>query len=126
MAESGSVEIKAFVPAKDFELSKCFYQDLGFNLSWVSDELAYFSLENCSFFLQNFYVREHAESFMMQLLVADLDAWWMQVQAANLGEKYGVHLSSPELRPWGIRDFVLIDPSGVLWRIAQKPAAEPA
>ena len=26
-------EIKAFVPAKDFELSKRFYQDLGFTIA---------------------------------------------------------------------------------------------
>ena len=25
----------------------------------------------------------------------------------------------PEQRPWKMRDFVLIDPSGVLWRIAE-------
>ena len=33
MEELESVEIKAFVPAKDFELSKKFYQDLGFTMA---------------------------------------------------------------------------------------------
>ena len=29
-----AIELKAHVPAKDFEISKQFYQDLGFNLCW--------------------------------------------------------------------------------------------
>ncbi len=35
-----TVEIKAFVPARDFELSKRFYEDLGFSVAWSSDDLA--------------------------------------------------------------------------------------
>ena len=36
-----TVEVKAFVPARDFALSKQFYQDLGFELAWSDDDLAY-------------------------------------------------------------------------------------
>jgi predicted lactoylglutathione lyase len=36
-----TVEAKAFVPARDFALSKQFYQDLGFDLAWSDDHLAY-------------------------------------------------------------------------------------
>jgi uncharacterized glyoxalase superfamily protein PhnB len=35
-------------------------------------------------------------------------------------EKYGIRAEPPEDRPWKMRDFVLFDPSGVLWRIAQE------
>lgn len=38
-----TIELKAFVPAQDFALSKQFYQDLGFHIPWSSDELAYLS-----------------------------------------------------------------------------------
>ena len=38
MSNMTAVELKAFVPAKDFELSKRFYEDLGFSLAWDSDE----------------------------------------------------------------------------------------
>jgi hypothetical protein len=34
-------EIKAYVPARDFALSKQFYEDLGFTIVWSSDDLAY-------------------------------------------------------------------------------------
>jgi len=70
-----TVEIKAFVPARDFELSKRFYQDLGFVMASDSDGIAYFH--------------------------------------------HGVKVTPVEQQPWRMRDFVVMDPSGVLWRIAQ-------
>ena len=114
-----TVEIKAFVPARDFELSKQFYRDLGFAIPWSSDDLAYLHAGDCSFLLQKFFVAEHAGNFMMHLLVADVDAWWAHVQAQRLAERYGVRALPPEDRPWAIRDFVLDDPTGVMWRIGQ-------
>ena len=41
MRDLTAIEIKAFVPAKDFDLSKRFYQDLGFTVAWSSEGLAY-------------------------------------------------------------------------------------
>ena len=52
-----SVEAKAFVPAQDFELSKQFYQDLGFSVLWSTTELAYLRHGASSFLLQNFFVK---------------------------------------------------------------------
>ncbi len=54
MTDLGTVERKAFVPAKDFALSKQFYEDLGFQIPWSSDELAYLHHGNCTFLLQHF------------------------------------------------------------------------
>src|SRR5581483_5752190 len=96
---------------------KRFYQDLGFNLGWSSDQLAYLHHGNSSFLLQNFYVKEHADNFMMHLLVENVEAWWTHVQGNGLAAKYGVKVDPPEDRPWGIRDFVVVDLTGVLWRI---------
>ena len=119
MSELETVEIKAFVPARDFALSKQFYQDLGFELAWSSENMAYLHHGNCSFLLQDFYVREHADNFMMHLLVTDVDAWWRHVEAKGIASKYNVKAEAPEDRPWGLRDFILVDPTGVLWRIGQ-------
>ena len=85
MGELVTIEAKAFVPAKDFIRSKQFYQDLGFEVVWSSDDLA----------------------------------WWGHVQAQGLIDKYGVWAEPPADRSWGIRDFVIVDPTGVLWRIGQ-------
>lgn len=119
MANFTVVEIKAFVPARDFALSKRFYADLGFTLASSDDDIAYFHHGDTSFLLQNFYDETHARNFMMHLLVEDVDAWRRQVDDAGLAATYGVQVSAVERRPWRMRDFTLTDPTGVLWRIAQ-------
>ena len=119
MSNMTTIEAKAFVPSRDFALSKRFYQDLGFNLAWSSEDLACFRQGNASFLLQNFYVSEHADNFMMHMLVEDVESWWRHVSAQQLGTKYGVRITPPDDRPWGIRDFTVDDPTGVLWRIGQ-------
>ncbi|MFD1121102.1 VOC family protein [Methylophilus flavus] len=112
-------EIKAFVPSKDFELSKQFYQDIGFTMASEGGGIAYFHFGNSSFLLQNFCAEGLAENFMMHLLVEDVDAWWQKVEQSGVINKYGVKLWPIELQPWKMRDFCITDPSGVLWRIGQ-------
>ncbi|QNK02407.1 VOC family protein [Dyella telluris] len=119
MQDLATVEIKAFVPARDYALSQAFYRDLGFEEGWSDSELTYFRHGDTSFLLQNFYVKELAGNFMMHLLVANVDAWWAHVQASGVIARYGVRSVPPRDQPWRIRDFVLTDPSGVLWRIGQ-------
>ena len=114
-----AVEIKAFVPAKDFALSRRFYQDIGFELASDSEGIAYFKHGGVSFLLQDFYAEGLANNLMMHLLVEDVDAWRTQIVEANIAAKYGVKVTDIQQQPWRMRDFVLIDPSGVLWRIAQ-------
>lgn len=113
------VEIKAFVPARDFALSRRFYQDLGFELASNSDGVAYFHHGDASFLLQDYYVEALAKNLMMHLLVEDVDAWWARIQALDIAGSYGVKVGALEQQPWRMKDFVLIDPSGVMWRIAQ-------
>ena len=112
-------EIKAFVPAKDFEISKQFYKDLGFTMASEGGGVAYFHFEHVSFLLQDFCVASLAENFMMHILVEDVDAWRNHVQASGIASKYGVRVTEIESQPWRMRDFCLSDPSGVLWRIGQ-------
>jgi catechol 2,3-dioxygenase-like lactoylglutathione lyase family enzyme len=119
MRNMTTIEAKAFVPSRDFALSKRFYQDLGFDLAWSSEDLAYFRHGKSSFLLQNFYNKEHAGNFMMHLLVEDVEAWWGHVHATGLAAKYGVQVEPPADRSWGLRDFIVVDPTGVLWRIGQ-------
>jgi uncharacterized glyoxalase superfamily protein PhnB len=95
------------------------HADLGFTIAWSTDDLAYVRHGNASFLLQNFYVAEHAGNFMMHLQVEDVDAWWRHVERQGLASKYVVTAEPPADRSWGMRDFVLVDPTGVLWRIAQ-------
>ncbi len=112
-------EIKAFVPAKNFEISKGFYRDIGFRMASEGGGVAYFSLDHTSFLLQDFCAESFAENFMMHMLVMDVEAWWNRINESGVATKYGVKLSNIESQPWRMRDFCLTDPSGVLWRIGQ-------
>ena len=112
-------EIKAFVPAKDFELSKRFYQGLGFTMASEGGGVAYFHFGHVSFLLQDFCAESLAENFMMHILVEDVNAWWNHVQKSGVLTKYGVRVTALEDQSWRMRDFCLYDPSGVLWRIGQ-------
>lgn len=114
-----TVEIKAFVPARDLELSLAFYKAIGFEIPFSDETLAYVRHGETSFLLQKFYVPEHASNFMMHMLVENVDDWHASVLASEVVRKFGVRLGKPEDRPWRIRDFVLTDPTGVLWRIGQ-------
>jgi len=117
--------IRAFVPAKDFDVSKRFYQQLGFTIDRIFPDGTggILSHGNSTFILQTFYVKEHAENTMMQLIVNDIDAWWRRLEAAQLPATFGVPAPKPpQMQPWGLVVSYVIDPSGVLWHIAQAPA----
>lgn len=86
-----TTEIKAFVPAIDFELSQQFCLALGFEIAWVEGGLAYLHHGDTSFLLQDF----------------------------NQPAFFGARVDEPKDQPWGMRDFALFDPSNVLWRVAQ-------
>jgi hypothetical protein len=47
-----------------------------------------------AFLLQNFYVKEHAENFMMQIMVENADDWWEHIKSVGLAEKYKLPASS--------------------------------
>ena len=81
--------LRPFVPAKDFE--RC-----------VS------------------YVEEHAGNFMMQLLVENIEPWWERIAALDLATRYGVRPpTAPAVQPWGLKVSYVVDPTGVLWHIAE-------
>ena len=117
------IAVKAFVPARDFELSKQFYQAIGFTLDWTNANLAGLHHGATTFFLQKFYVQNHAENFLMQLQVENVDDWHAHLETERIHERFGVRIDAPENQPWGMRDFNLFDPSGVLWRVSQLIAA---
>jgi hypothetical protein len=123
---TGTEEARPFLPARDFGLSKRFYENLGF-ASLLDGEVAIFGVGATSFILQNYYQKDWAENFMMQLVVDDLDAWWRHVEALDLPGRFGVPPPRPPaMQPWGLRIAYVIDPSGVLWHFAQRMAADPA
>lgn len=120
MIPSGTEFARPFVPARDFAVSKRFYQTLGFELL-LDGEVAIFSIGSSSFVLQDYYNKDWAENFMMQLMVDDVEAWWKHVASLELDRQFGVPAPKPPvLQPWGLRISYLVDPSGVLWHVAER------
>lgn len=114
-----AVEVKAFVPAADFALSKEFYLALGFEIPWSSEDLAYVRHGMTSFLLQAFDEPDFIKNFQMHLLVESVDDWHAHVLSTGVALRFGVKIGEPVDQPWAMRDFTLFDPSGVLWRVAQ-------
>jgi uncharacterized glyoxalase superfamily protein PhnB len=107
--------MRPMVPARDFLTSKQFYCDLGFQSKMLTDDLAEMSLGACSFLLQNYYVREWADNFVVHLYVSNVRLWWDRIVAADLAIRYGVKTRAPHRADWGATVAHMIDPAGVLW-----------
>jgi len=123
---SGTEAARAFVPAKDFAVSKAFYEALGFP-KLLDGDVAIFGVGAGAFILQNFYVEQHAGNFVMQLTVDDVDAWWAHIQSLDLVQRFGVRTPRPPaLQPWGLKVAFVFDPAGVLWHVAERRPANPA
>lgn len=83
------------------------------------DGIAYFKAGSCSFLLQDFYEPLHCKNFVMHLLVEDVQSWHDQALTQNLSAEFNVKVTEIVEQPWGMLEFCVTDPSGVLWRIAQ-------
>lgn len=115
---SGAVA-RPFLPAKNFEASRAFYEALGFT-RLLDDEVAIFAVGQTSFILQNYYQKDRAENCMMQLMVVDPDAWWAHIASLDLAARFGVQPPRPPaLQPWGFVVAHVFDPSGVPWHVTQ-------
>jgi len=111
--------LRPFIPAKDFAVSRAFYQDLGAEELWASDDMVLLKLGGSEFYLQAYYVKDWAENTMLFLMVPDLELCWRELQALDLVNRYeGIRWKEPTDYPWGLREIHLIDPAGVLWHFA--------
>jgi hypothetical protein len=122
---SGTELIRPFVPTKDFDLSKRFYEALGFR-KVLDGEVAIFNAGSGGIILQRYYQQEWAHNSMLQLMVDDLDAWWEHITTLDLAKHFGVQPpKAPAMQPWGLRVAYVYDPCGVLWHVAQRRANAP-
>ena len=118
---SGTELVRPFLPTRDLELSKKFYEAVGFQKLLDSSDVAIFRAGSGGFILQRRYHKEWAENCMMQLMVDDLDSWWAHILSLDLPGRFAVQPpKAPALQPWGLRVAYLIDPCGVLWHVAQR------
>lgn len=112
--------VRAFIGAKDYEVSRNFYKDLGFEESAIPGNMCYFKInDTLGFYLQNAYVKDWVDNTMLFLEVESVDDYWNELQKLNLPDKYkGVRLTPIKNLDWG-RECFLHDPSGILWHFGE-------
>ena len=111
--------IRPFIGAQNYEVSRGFYRDLGFEEVVLTHNMALFKTDTLGFYLQDAYVKDWVDNTMIFMEVQDVDQYWDYLIHLNLTEKYkGVKLTPTRQMPWGKECFVH-DPSGILWHFGQ-------
>lgn len=111
-----AISIRPFIGAKDYEVSRSFYRDLGFEEHVISHDMCYFRVnDEVGFYLQDAYVKDWVDNSMIFFEVDDIDRYWNDLKNLDLPAKYpGVRLTPIRREDWGAECF-LHDPSGILW-----------
>jgi hypothetical protein len=117
--EHNAKSIRAFIGAGNFEVSRKFYKDLGFQESVISKDMSYFKVNDLGFYLQDAYVKDWVDNSMIFLEVDDVERYWDELVALDLPSKYkNVRLTPVRVMDWG-KECFLHDPSGILWHFGE-------
>ncbi|KQS35226.1 VOC family protein [Pedobacter sp. Leaf194] len=111
--------IRPFIGAKNFETSRSFYRDLGFEEVTLGDSMSVFKSGEMAFYLQNAYVKDWIDNTMIFMEVDDVDRFYNELLALGLPARYeNVKLSAIKTETWG-KECFLHDPSGILWHFGE-------
>ena len=111
--------IRPFIGSKDFDISKRFYRELGFDEVELGPGMSYFKTENFGFYLQNHYSQDWVDNTMVFMEVDSVERYWSELSKLNLNEKYeNVKLVPIRVEEWG-KECFLHDPSGILWHFGE-------
>jgi hypothetical protein len=114
-----ALSIRPFIGAKNFEISRKFYQDLGFQEAVLGHNFSYFHTEGIGFYLQDAYVKDWIDNSMIFMEVDSVLRYYQELLALNLSSKYeGVRLVPIQTNDWG-KECFLHDPSGILWHFGE-------
>lgn len=111
--------IRPFIGSKDFEISRNFYKDLGFEEVILEPKLSLFKKQEIGFYLQDYYAKDWIDNTMIFIEVSSADDCWEELISLHLTEKYkDVRLVPVRTMDWGKECFVH-DPSGILWHFGE-------
>ena len=111
--------IRPFIGAQNFDISRAFYRDLGFEEVVLSADMSLFKINELGFYLQSGYVKDWIDNTMVFLEVEDVESFYEHLQTLNLPAKYkGARLTPIKTDYWG-KECFLHDPSGILWHFGQ-------
>ena len=111
--------IRTFIGSKNYNISRKFYRDLGFEEITISKKMSYFFMGEFGFYLQDAYVKDWIDNSMIFFEVDNLESTLKYIQSLELTEKYeNVRLSNIVNNDWG-NEFFLHDPCGILWHFGK-------
>ena len=111
--------IRPFIGSKNFEVSRNFYKDLGFEEVVLFQNMSVFKKDELAFYLQDAYVKDWIENTMLFLEVENVEECYRELKNLNLAAKYeNVRLMPIKHEDWGSECF-LIDPAGILWHFGE-------
>ena len=117
--KSNIKSIRPFIGAKNFEESRNFYRDLGFEEKVLFHNMSVFETGNFAFYLQDAYVKDWVDNTMVFLEVGDVAQFWDELLTLDLTNKYkNIKLVTIKTYDWGKECFIH-DPSGILWHIGE-------
>ena len=117
--EHKAISIGPFIGAKNFDISRSFYCDLGFEETVLFHNLSVFKTGQLAFYLQDAYVQDWVDNTMIFLEVDNIDRYWKELSALGLATKYeNVKLTPIKNYDWG-RECFMHDPSGILWHFGE-------
>ncbi len=113
-------DVRPFIPAQDFAISRAFYEALGWKIGWSDEKLALLENGGHSFYLQAWYQKDWAENTMLHITVQDARACYTQIKSVVDSGRYpSARVAEPRLEPYGALVTYVWDPSGVLLHLAQ-------
>ncbi len=117
------IDFKPFVPSNDYEVSKSFYEHIGFKINWDDGEVCEVDTEfGYRFLLLPKNHNNYAHSLMLHFMVNSAQEWYEHFCSIQLTENFkGTKVSVPKLMPWGLIVTHVWDPAGVLLHFAERP-----
>jgi len=113
------LSLEPFVPSgKEFEKSKQFFQELGFNINWQESDYTGFERDGCKFILQRFDDIAFAQNYMLSVKIDNAEAFRKTVLEKKLPEKFGIKIGEVSKQPYGI-EVTIIDIAGVCWHFVE-------
>jgi hypothetical protein len=114
-----AVSIRPFIGAQNFEVSRSFYREVGFEETILFHNMSVFKKGVLAFYLQDAYVKDWIDNTMLFLEVENADEFYNELKSLDLPGKYnGVRLTPVKDFDWG-KECYLHDPSGILWHFGE-------
>ena len=112
------------LPSRDLNETRSFYKSIGFDAWFSGRGNPDYEIVSRGNLVVHFVLSRELKPFENESgcywRVSDADALHKELAILNLPSSGIPRLERPENKPWGMREFALLDPSGNLIRIGQE------